>query len=201
MIPFPVYKEPTIEVIDDLYILTNIKNGQTIAFDFETTGLKSQAAGQRIICCSVAVSENHVYVFMMPKTPKERQPLINVLKNPEIFKVVQNSKFEHSWSQVRLNVEVQGWIWDTMIMAHILDNRERITSLQFQTYVQFGCIDFKDDTQKYLEADKKDGNAINKIFELLELPGGKEKLLKRNALDSIFEYRLYKQQELQLLPF
>jgi hypothetical protein len=88
-----------------------------------------------------------------------------------------------------------------MLLSHILDNREGITNLAFQTYVNFGNVNFKDETQSYLEADKKNGNAINNIFELLKIPGGTEKLLYRCAMDSIFEMRLYKKQEMSLLPF
>ena len=197
--PFPIYKEPTIHITDDLSFFKDIKN--EVVFDIETTGLKAQGVGHRIVCCSVAVSEDEVYVFLMPKTPKGREPFVNFLKNPEISKIAHMAKYEHSWCQVRLGVEVQGWAWDTILMAHILDSREGITNLAFQTYVNFGIVDFKDDTQKYLEAEKKNGNAINKVFELLETLSGTEKLLRRCALDSIFEYRLYKRQEMELLPF
>jgi uracil-DNA glycosylase family 4 len=197
--PFPVYKEPIIHITDNFSFLDKIKN--EIAFDFETTGLKCQGAGHRIVCCSVAISEDEVYVFMMPKTPKERKPFIDMLQDESIKKIAQNMKFEFVWSQVRLGVEVKGWIWDTMLLSHILDNREGITNLAFQTYVNFGIIDFKDDTQKFLEADKKNANSLNTIFELLKIPGGTEKILHRCALDSIFEYRLKKKQEMELLPF
>ena len=197
--PFPVYKEPIIHITDNFSFLDKIKS--EIAFDFETTGLKPHDVGHRIVCCSVAISEDEVYVFMMPKTPKERKPFIDMLQDESIKKIAQNMKFEHVWSLVRLGVEVKGWIWDTMLLSHILDNREGITNLAFQTYVQFGNVNFKDETQSYLEADKKNGNAINNIFELLKIPGGTEKLLYRCAMDSIFEMRLYKKQEMSLLPF
>ena len=203
--PFPVYKEPVIHFTDDLSFLKKI--GQPLSFqnevviDFETTGLKPHGAGHRIICCSVAVSEDEVYVFLMPKTPEKRKPLIEFLGS-DIPKIAANIKFESAWSEVRLGVEVKNWIWDTMIMSHILDNREGITSLAFQTYVNFGIINYKDETSPYLEAeDKKNGNAINKIFELLAESGGSAKLMGRCAMDSIFEFRLYKKQQMSLLPF
>lgn len=197
--PFPVYKEPIIHITDNFAFLDKIKS--EIAFDFETTGIKPHAVGHRIVCCSVAISEDEVYVFMMPKTPKERKPFTDMLQDESIKKIAQNMKFEHVWSQVRLGVEVKGWLHDTMLMTHILDNREGITNLAFQTFVNFGIVDFKDETQLYLEADKKNANSINRIFELIAKPGGTEKILHRCALDSIFEYRLYKLQEQQLLPF
>ena len=48
-------------------------------------------------------------------------------------------------------------------------------------------------------------NAINRIDELIAKPGGKEKLLKYCALDSLYEYRVAQAQieemEIRSLPF
>lgn len=201
--PFPEYKEPEIEVIEDLSLLNYKTLGnakvrsvpELIAFDYETTGLKPHAEGHEIICCSVAYSPDHVYVFMMPKIRRERRPFINMLADPNIKKIASNMKFETAWSQHMFNQFVEGWEWDTMIMSHILDNRRSITGLKFQTYVHFGVIDYASEIAPYLEGDKDNANSFNKIKELLEIPGGKEKLLKYCALDSIFEYRLMLRQQ------
>ena len=187
--PIPIYQEPDIEVIDDLYRLTNIRTD--IAFDYETTGLKPHEKGHRIVCCSVAVSANHAYVFMIPPTRKEVQPFIDLLANPNIGKIAQNCKFEDSWSAVRLRQPVENWLWDTMLAAHILDNRVGVSGLKFQTYVQLGVIDYASEVTPYLKAvDNKNANALNKIMELVELPGGKEKLMKYCGYDAINEYRI-----------
>jgi DNA polymerase len=208
--PFPKYKEPEIEIIKDLSELEYTKIGSVktrsqpfmIAFDYETTGLKPHAEGHRIVCCSVADSEDHVYVFEMPKSRRELKPFINLITNPEIKKVASNMKFEHVWTKVRLGVEVKGWYWDTMVVAHVIDNRPRITSLKFQTYITFGIVDYESDISLYLKAkDEKNGNSINNIMELLNIPEKKEKLLKYNGLDSIYEYRLALYQEQLMLPF
>lgn len=200
----PIYKEPTIDVITDLNELNYITLGKSkvrstgnreIAFDYETTGLKPHAEGHRIVCASVADSEDHVYVFMMPQTRQERKPFVDLLLNPNIKKIAQNMKFEHNWTQVRLKIEVQGWVWDTMQASHILDNRSGITGLKFQVFVQFGIVDYDSDISYYLgSAEEDNANAINRIMELVNKPGGKEKLMKYCALDSIFEYRLSKLQ-------
>ena len=85
-------------------------NKNMIAFDYETTGIKPHAKGHRIVCVSVADNENHVYVFMMPKTKRERQPFIDLLKNKRINKIAHNIKFEDTWSIVRLqNTKVARW--------------------------------------------------------------------------------------------
>jgi len=198
--PFLKHVEPRIDIIEDLYMLANITNPE-IAFDYETTGLKPHAEGHRIICCAVAPSESHAYVFMMPKTRAERKPFIDLLVNPKIGKIAQNMKYEHAWSLVRLKTEVQNWVWDTMLASHILDSRAGITSLQFQVYVQFGVIDYKDETEPYLKSYGDSANDINRIQALISKPGGKEILMKRCALDAVYEFRLAQKQRENLLPF
>jgi len=97
---------------------------------------------------------------------------------------------KHIWSLVRLKTEVANWEWDTMIASHILDNRPEVTGLKFQTYVQFGVIDYDSEISPYLKSGSNDGNALNRIEELVKLPSGKEKLMEYCAMDSIFEFRL-----------
>jgi len=197
---FPKYKEPNIEVIDDLYVLTNIRGGY-VAFDYETTGLKPHAPGHRIVCCAIANGPDHAYVFMMPKTKKERQPLIDLLIDKRIEKVASNMKFEDTWTKVRLKCKVLKWKHDTMIMAHVLDNRPGITSLKFQAYINFGIVDYDSEISPYLEADKTNANSFNKILDLIAKPGGKESLLKYCGYDAIYEYRLAQFQIESMLPF
>lgn len=199
--PFLVYKEPVIEVIEDLSVLDKIK--EVIAFDYETTGLKPHAPGHKIVSCAIATDENHAYVFMMPASKRERLPLVALLEDPHLAKMAANIKFEHAWSFVRLmGTEVQNWVWDTMIDSHILDNRQGITGLKFQTYVNFGVVDYSSEITPYLQTvDNTNANSINRIMELVALPGGREKLLKYNGYDAINEYRLAMKQRFNSLPF
>jgi len=202
---FPLYQEPRIEYLtDDLLPVLNTYRQGEIAFDFETTGLKPHAEGHRIICASVATSTDHVYSFMIPERKRDVQPFKDLLSNERIGKIAQNMKFEDTWSIVRLgNTEVKNWKWDTMQATHLLDNRPGVTGLKFQVYVQFGKVDYSSDIEPYLKAkEEKNSNSLNRIDELLKLPGGKEKLLKYCAYDSIFEYRLAKLQRSVIeLPF
>jgi len=194
---FPTYQKPNIEIIENLFPLKELVLHQ-IAIDYETTGLKPQAKGHRIICAAVAFNENHCYAFMMPKNKKARQPFIDLLANPDIGKMAHNIKFEETWSTVRLRQSVQNWIWDSMLAAHVLDNRSGITGLKFQVYVNFGIVDYASEITPYLQAPTKGGNDTNRIYELLEKSGGQEKLLEYCALDSIYEYRLAMKQMKQM---
>ncbi len=202
-VPLPKYVEPKIEIIEDLSVLYDIK-GES-AFDYETTGLKPHADGHRVICCAIADTENHAYAFLIPKTKRKRQPLLDYLTNPKQKKIAQNLKYEHTWSKVRLldqDIEVQGWEWDTMLATHVFDNRPGITGLKFQVYVQFGIVDYTSDVDTYMGSiDPNSGNSLNKIPELLEKPGGKEALLKYCGLDAVYELRLANLQREHILPF
>jgi len=202
----PEPKSPEIEFIDDLSPLKEITSDR-IAFDYETTGKKPQATGHRIICTSVADSPDHAFVFMMPKSKKERQPFIDLLTNPKVKKMAHNMKFEDTWTVEKLKVEVKGWDWDSMIAAHIIDNRSGITGLKFQTYINFGIVGYEEEIAPYLRANTTEhgANAINNIMELVKTQTGRRKLMTYCALDSIYEYRLaLKQQHLiriDNLPF
>lgn len=187
--PFPYYKEPEIKVIKDLSILKDIsKYTNTISFDYETTGLKPHSKGHRIVTASVATSPDFVYVFEMPKKAVDRKPFRELLKNSYIRKMGHNCKFETTWSKAILKTKIKNWYWDSMLAAHILDNRKGVTGLKFQTYVMFGIIDYNSTVDKALKADTS--NSKNTIKEFIENPKNKEEMLRYNALDSIFQYRL-----------
>jgi uracil-DNA glycosylase family 4 len=200
--PFPVWKKPQIEIWHDLDGLQRL--GGTIVFDYETTGIKPHAPGHKIICCSVAISEQTVVVFMMPKTRKELKPFLELMQNPDVEKIAQNLKFEDHWTNVRLKVPVVNWAWDTMLATHILDNRRGVTGLKFQTYVQFGVVDYSSEISPYLES-KTGSNGINRIEELIQTEDGANKLLTYCALDSHFEFKLAMKQQGEMnydgLPF
>jgi uracil-DNA glycosylase len=186
----PVYNKPVIDVITDLSVFDKITSGW-IAFDFETTGLKPHATGHRIICCAVADTDSHAFVFMMPQTRQERLPFVNLLTRKEVGKVVQNFNFESSWSEVRLNTIVENWIWDTMLASHILDNRTGVTGLKLQVYLNFGVVDYSSSIQPFLEAVNNDNaNSINRIQELISTQKGQSDLLYYCALDALYERRL-----------
>ena len=146
------------------------------------------------------MSEDECFVFMMPKNKKGRQPFIDLLANRSIGKMAHNMKFEETWSVVRLRQPVANWEWDSMLASHVLDNRPGICSLKFQTYINFGIIDYESEVSPYLKSASKDGNALNRIFEADE-----SKLMEYCALDSVYEYRLaMKQIEIMrydFLPF
>ena len=192
---FPVVTEPNIKIITDLNILNEIQSG-VVSIDFETTGLKPyKYTDHRIVSASVATDENTAYVFKIPNKRSEMQPFKKLLANPNVRKSAHNIKFEDVWSKIYLDTTIRGWLWDSMQAAHIIDNRSHITGLKFQTYVNFGIIDYSSEINKYLQSvDEKNGNSVNRIDELISTESGLQKLLKYNALDTIYQYRLSNKQ-------
>jgi hypothetical protein len=204
-VPFLRHREPKIHYIEDLSILSKLKF-DVCAIDFETTGLKWHAKGHRIVSCAVATDENTVYAFAMPKKRILRQPLVSLLTNNLVSKIIANAKYEYAWAKGKLGCEIKNIAFDTMLCAHILDNRQSITSLKFQTYVNFGIVDYASEITPYFASDdSKDGNAMNKIMDLIATPEGLHKLLTYNSMDAIFEFRLAAKQmreiQFQYLPF
>jgi uracil-DNA glycosylase family 4 len=198
---FPVVKTPVIEVIDDFSCLDKIIDG-VVAFDYETTGLKPHGEGHKIVCVSIADTPDHVYVSMMPESKSGRKSFLKLLTNNRIGKMAHNMKFELAWSYEILKTEVDYWRWDSMLAAHILDNRENSTSLKFQAYVQFGVDDYAEEISPFLKAsDDKNANSLNRILELVARPGGQEQLLTYCGLDSIYEYRLAMLQQSIIHPY
>ena len=208
---FPKYETPDITYVEEaeLYRLPEwIEPGmQPIAIDYETTGIKPDRKGHRIICAAIAVSTNKAYVFEIPGKKRARQPFLEILQNKRIPKIAHNMKFEHKWTKIRLGCEVQGWLWDTMLAAHVLDNRPDTKSLKFQTYVNLGIVDYDSDVAPYLgalqaEQNEFGANAINKIQECITSPTRKKALMRYCALDTIYTYRLMLVQQYQFdLPF
>jgi uracil-DNA glycosylase family 4 len=160
--------------------------GQSIAFDYETTGLKPQAPGHRIVTCSISTSGMEAFAFPIPEDGVVRRKLCEVISSPFIPKRAHNMKFEDTWSKEILGVHVGNWEWDSMIAAHIIDNRSLSSGLKFQAYIHFGLCDYDSHIEPLLKSgENKVGNSFNRIHEI-----PMDDLLVYNGLDSLLEFRL-----------
>jgi len=169
--------------------IVRLEEGDVIAFDYETTGIKPQSEGHRIVCAAVT-TKVATYAFPWPKSDRVLRLWRRLLRSESIGKIAQNFKFEHIWSKVRADVEVRNWVWDTMLASHVLDNRPGITGLKFQAYVQFGVIGYDDAIEPYLKGlDEKDANSKNRIDEFVSKFGIEEALLYC-GIDSHLTFRL-----------
>lgn len=157
-----------------------------VAFDYETTGLKPHRPGHRIVTCAIADNNRLCYAFNMPTDVRTLDLFKEFLVNPVVRKIAANAKFETTWSKEILKVDVKGWVWDTMLTAHMLDNRTGITGLKFQAYVRFGITDYNSHIEPFLKGkDDKDANSFNSI-----LKAPRKDILIYNGYDSLLELKL-----------
>lgn len=153
-------------------------------FDYETNCLKPQVKGSKVASISFCYCDDWAYSFPynLPNifTQHERDQIkerwINILANPEIKKGAHSCQFENNWSAKHF-IEPQGWLRDSQLSAHILDNRRGVYGLKFQSYLKLGIKPYDKDIAPYLEA-----NGKNKFNEIDKAPVGK--LLTYNAMDS-----------------
>ncbi len=183
--PFPVAPTPKIRIGTDLHkeiACDDIFHGvKLMAVDFETTGLRPwERKEHRIISCGMCWGKEAI---SFPVNENTVGTLRSLLMANWIKRVAHNCKFEMQWAAQYLGVETRGWVWDTMLAAHILDNRRHICGLKHQVYLNFGVedwsgkIDFEGDGSNYNEYDKPT-----------------DELLQYNALDAFWTFQLYKKQ-------
>lgn len=164
-----------------------------IAFDYETTGLKPHRAGHRIVSCSVCWAWNRCVSFLM--TEKVGVAWARILQDADIRKIIQNGKFELLWSRVYLKSPVRGFIWDTEVNAHLLDNRQFFTGLKFQAFLHYGAMGYDDDISSYLKSPEEENNrfganGFNALVEPRVVDEIKDKLLLYGGLDSLYTFWL-----------
>ena len=182
------------EVYTELRKLLTIADDKKIAFafDYETSGLKPHANHHHIYTISFSYDFDQAYAFWYDESDKKMARLWRkVLKHNNILKIAHNMKYEDRWTYHRLGFNINPWYWDTMLVAHILDNRSNIVSLKKQAYLHLGVVGYDEDVKKYLTADTS--NALNSIDT-----APKQKILLYNAIDSLVTFRLFCYQYLMI---
>lgn len=171
-------------ILDDreaAHQIENYKDG-AVAFDFETTTLKSQGPHAEIYCCSISDGENTI---SYPWYGKVIQATKEMLVDPNLKKIGWNAKFESNWCWAKLGIRVRGWVWDGMIATHALDTRPSITSLKFQAFIRYGIENYALSVEEYLKSKDDRGNSPNRIKE-----AGLRQVLEYCGQDSLLEYRI-----------
>jgi len=183
---------------DDIEIVSNsgravelleklLKRQVPIAFDYETSGLKPQRKGHWIQCASFSPwPGNRSFCFRLGKHPDEKvlSKWCQVLGASKIGKVAHNVSFEDMWSRVVLKQRVAGWIGDTILLAHIEDNRSGIVSLKFQSFLRFGIHGYEKEIKPFIEAEYP--NDFNKVDKAPQ-----KALMSYCGMDSLLTMRLF----------
>jgi uracil-DNA glycosylase family 4 len=196
--PLPAWEDPTdgVEILWEPKQVINYlrslpkRRDNVVSFDWETTGRKPQAEGHRIFTASVCQDPGHAVAFTMHD--KEVQTAMRVMLADEgLRKSAHGLKFEQLWSIVALRQRVQSWDWCSMLAAHVLDNRQGVHGLKFQSYVNFGQADYSTQISKYLESkDRKNANSMNRIHQ-----APIDALLKYGGTDALVQHRLMLKQK------
>jgi len=163
------------------------KNTKTIAFDYETNCIKPEYKGAEIVSCSICFDGKDTLAF--PFENEAIDATATLLQNPKVSKIASNLKFEDRWTKKVLGFHVKNWVWDTMLAAHVLDNRPGITSVKFQSYVLLGAGSYDNHISPFLKSD----SYLNRIREI-----DIKDLLLYNGLDSILEYKVAMKQMKQM---
>lgn len=162
-----------------------------VAFDYETTGLKPQREGHAIVSCAMAWEEEDGSVSAIAFSMTSE--LVGMwkwfLSDSEIPKIAANISFEQAWSMVHFGVEVRGWVWDTVLAAHVLDNRSSFSGVKFQSLLFFGITNYDGDVSELMKSTGKSGNSFNRIYEI-----DKQDLLLYNGMDALLELLLARRQ-------
>jgi uracil-DNA glycosylase family 4 len=177
-----IYKNPAEVII----FLQGLLPGSVIAIDIETTGIKPHAPGHEIICMAITIDSNKTIAFPFFDDKEFKLNLKRILRNPKIYKIAHNIKFEDSWLRHFLKTNIEGWGWDTMLASHVLDNRGGTKGLKFQAYVNYGILGYDKEIESHIKSKEKDANSFNRIKEC-----NLDKLLLYCGIDSLLSYRLY----------
>lgn len=155
-----------------------------IAWDYETNMLKPDGPDARIVSCAVAWGrEEPEQCIAFPWHGEAVTAMQELLKSP-IPKIASNLKFEDRWTRKEFGHRVKGWAWDTMLAAHVLDNRPGITSVKFQSYIHLGTPVWNANIEPFLKS--KGDETTNAIFSEIDI----NDLLLYNGLDALLEFKV-----------
>ncbi len=174
---------------DIISVLRNIlqERPPLLAFDYETTGLKPDRPGHKLYCVSVCWRKDVAYSFPLLDADKKLLRLFKrIMQAPDIGKTAHNMKFEDRWTRAILGVDVQGWAFDTMLAAHVLDNRSASTGLKFNVAARLGVWDYDSHIKSYLKGHGNHG--ANNFNDIHKIP--MQDLLQYCGMDSLVQYRL-----------
>jgi uracil-DNA glycosylase family 4 len=159
-----------------------------ISFDYETDTLKPDKDGQ-IITASVCCNGKRTIAFPWAGD-RVKNAWIQLLTS-KCKKIGFNSKFEDRWTRSKLGIEINNWVCDSMVDAHLLDCRRGICSLGFQAFVQLGFGNYYSQISPFLE--QKSSYDFNNIKK-----ADLNKLLVYNGLDSLLNFLIARKQRKQL---
>jgi len=121
----------------------NSSENCTCTVDFETNRLSPFFEDSKIICMGLNFDSDIQYVIPLEKKNEKLNSLIHDFFESGINFTNHNLKFESIWAKQFFDSFIVNQKWDTMLAAHVLDERPNIKSLGFQTFLHTG-IEYKE---------------------------------------------------------
>lgn len=194
--PFPDWpdEKDCVEVADDpdpVLIKVLKDRPRYLAFDIEATGKKPfDKSRHQIVSIALCYEEDRAYAMPFPRSGRSLRLLKRLLEHEDIGKIGANIKYEDNWLATLVGINVRPWAFDTVLAAHVLDNRHGTSGLKFQAFVNFGTPDYSSELEPYLKTRTKSANDENRILELTKDPISFRRLLVYNGIDALVTYRL-----------
>lgn len=156
-----------------------IRRGAPTAFDYECNMLKPENPARKIY--SISICDNGERTIACPMVGDVIQATIEYLQGPQP-KFGSNIKFEDRWGRDVFGIDTNGWAWDTMNMAHIIDNRPMFSSIKKQAFLWTGWPLYDQHIHQFFDVGgtSNDLNHIHKIDI--------DQLLQYNGVDSAVEF-------------
>lgn len=166
------------------------------AFDYEANCLKPDRKEAKLLAVSFCLEGKDTFSLLI-KNQETLDSISKVLRNPKLRMIASNMKNEERWTKAKMGHYVANWWWDTMVAAHVLDQRKGITSIKFQAFLYFGVPDYDRFVERFMEEDPR-----NPGYNTLDKMDTKD-LLNYNGLDSLLEFMVAEkqQQDMGLDPF
>lgn len=163
--------------------LNELQHEPVIGFDYETRGLRPYHRNAEILTVAMGTFD-HTVTFPIgwngvwnPKQRKRLDSILIAFIQNSGAKVCHHLGFELEWTAVKLShLLLRRTVWeDTLELAYVIDPRQGLHSLDWQTYLAFG-FQLKD--QSLVDASR---------LEEFPLPD----VLKYNAMDARWTVRLW----------
>jgi uracil-DNA glycosylase family 4 len=175
------------EEVDVLQEIYRAHEFSLLSYDYETTGLR--ASLHELVCASFCVSPDRAYAFMMPESGPVRGAWKALMERADVGKISHHMKFEDGWTREHFGVEDINWAWDSMLGAHVVDNRAGICGLKLQAFLNFGIQAWDDAIESYLKSRDDNPATHNRIREFIDTYG-EDECLVYCGLDSLVSFRL-----------
>lgn len=171
-----------------------IERGGEVATDYECNATKPEAPGAEIISNAVCWEGRETISY--PMRGEAIAATWELLQSERLGKIGQNIKFEERWTRRKSGRGVRPWVWDTMLAAHVLDNRQGVVGLKFQAFVELGVEAYDEALAEFMRARGGDGAA--RRLNLIEQEVDLRQLLGYGGIDALVTYEIAQRQRRRL---